>query len=165
MIRGAINLLTRLLPPIIESDYVISYSFFWSKPKLHGKILCTVINKLLFKEGFAIGSNLEGNVSDSIEYPVWHSGLIYKKAIHDNEAQYYQNRLAIIKLALISFSSILYLSSENTENFMDTILWLFCSQWNLKVKEIVYSLLNFTLCYSLDLIVNILIILGYTVDK
>lgn len=79
----------------------------------------------------------------SVGYVVWHSGAMYAGKVHDNEQQYYGNRLSLVQLALVAFSSLLYLPLKSNENFIDPLLLLFCSQWNSKAKEVLFSLLNF----------------------
>jgi len=78
--------------------------------------------------------------------------MLYKDKIHDDV--HYQNRLSLIQLLLIVFSSPLYKSLKENEKFIDPLLWLFSSQWNKNIKEIFYSLLNFAFNHELGRFVS-----------
>lgn len=74
----------------------------------------------------------------------------YTNKVHDNEYQYYKNRISLIHLMLISFSSLLYTEIKEIDNHFDPLLCLFSSNWNTKSEEIIWSLLNFALFYELS---------------
>ena len=83
-----------------------------------------------------------------IAFTVWHSGIKYKDKTHDKDDQYYVNRIALIKLILCLSSTTLYFPIKEAMTHINPMIWLFCSQWNTKVEQILYSLINFAFNYD-----------------
>jgi hypothetical protein len=122
----------------LPEDKVID--FFWTEKEPLAQILCSTLINLFFKEQFTISINKETEV--------WHSGIMYKHKAHDKDSQYYGNRLSLIKLLLAMSSSLMYVTNEASSQHINPIMWLFCSEWNVRAKEILFSLINFAFNYE-----------------
>ena len=149
-LRGGINLLQRLLPPIMESPLHIYNDFLLksSNGKTNAEILLWTFMRLFFKPGFCIGNSKDGKLYDILEFIIWHSGVKYNNTVHDNETQYNHNRLCLMQLMLITFSSALYLTTKESSQYTDFMLMLFCSKYSEEADKMLCSLLNFAFNYQ-----------------
>ena len=137
---GAIHLLSRLIPITFELPEDKAMDFFWADKEPLAQTLCSALISLFFKEQFTI--------STSKKPELWHSGVICKHKAHDKDSQYYYNRLSLVKLLLAMSSSVFYMSNEGSSQHINPIMWLFCSEWNKRAREILFSLINFSFNYE-----------------
>lgn len=145
---GGVHLLSRLLPITFELPEDKRVDFFWSGDNPLAQTLCSTILNLFFKEDFTVGRSKDSTRLLKLDFCVWHSGVAYTNTVHDKESQYYVNRLAVVKLLLAMFSSLLYTTNESLKSYVDPVMWLFCSAWNERAKETLFSLLNFAFDYE-----------------
>lgn len=106
IVKGAINLLTRFLPFVLDNKAYLDKILWEGKEAAHGVKLCEAILILLFKPGFTVrtlsGDNRNINSKGIDQNVLWKNGVSTSGDVYNHYySNFDANRISLLRLLLV----------------------------------------------------------------
>lgn len=153
-LKGAIHVLTRILPLIFEDKEFFMRSMWHEQPYFANQVnalrLMEAISILLFKPGFTIAplNGVSPQMYAIDENLVWRSGITVLDATNHNVYEYDQNRIALLRLIIVMLSQPLFHSPEEYLVILNPFNTFFTNRNCKNVKNLFISLVNVIISYD-----------------
>lgn len=153
-LKGALNLLTRILPLIFEDKEFFMRSMWHEQPFFNNQVnaLCLMegISTLLFKPGFTIAplNGAQPSLFAIDENLVWKSGITVLEATNHHKTEYNQNRVSLLRLMIVLLSQPLFHSPEEYLVILNPFSTYFTNRNCKNVKNLFISLVNVIISYD-----------------
>jgi hypothetical protein len=154
ILKGAVNLLVRILPLIFEDKEFFMRSMWHEQPYFNNQVnalrLLEAISILLFKPGFTIQSlnGVQPQMYAIDENLVWKSGITVLEAANHNRRDFDQNRIALLRLMIVMLSQPLFHSPEEYLVILNPFNTFFTNRNCKNVKNLFISLVNVIISYD-----------------
>ena len=155
VLRGAINLIARVIPLIFEDKEFFMRSMWHEQSffnnQINALLMMEAISILLFKPGFTIaplpqGVSTQPTVID--ENSVWRSGISVMEAPNNYNTEYDGNRVALMRLLIVLLSQPLFHSPDEYLVILNPFSTYLTNRRCLNVKNLFVSLVNIIISYD-----------------
>lgn len=153
--KGAINLLIKFLPYILDNKAYMDKILWEGEDTPYGVRLWEGILTMLFKPGFTIRP-LPKDVSEINKRGIdqnalWKNGVSTSGDVYNHYyTNYDANRISLLRLLLVCISQPLYHGSEEYLTILNPFSWYLTCRRSSNIKSLFVSLLNNIISYDIE---------------